>query len=177
MVQNLPLCPCVHSCLGFLSWDQFDKSIDLLIAMNQPVYPIISESSHTTYEFFSEGPKGIIKKLIIFQKIAGNFFNLSLLDYNKDKEGYHDTKRSNNSDRNKVLSTVALAILDFTKFHPKAVILIKGSTPSRTRLYQMAIAANLKEINNLFSVEAFSGDIGEPFKKGKNYDEFIFTTR
>lgn len=47
---------------------------------------------------------------------------------------------SNNHDTKKVLSTVARAVLDFLEQNPQAIVMARGSTPSRTRLYQMGTA-------------------------------------
>lgn len=53
---------------------------------------------------------------------------------------------TNNEDRQKVLATVADTVVDFLNNHRQAAIFAKGSTASRTRLYQMNILAYWKEI-------------------------------
>ncbi|WP_164122782.1 DUF6934 family protein [Sphingobacterium sp. xlx-130] len=80
---------------------------------------------------------------------------------------------TNNLDTKKVLSTVARAVLDFTEQNPQAIVMAKGSTPSRTRLYQMGISEFWNEIQALFEVKAYYDDNWESFRKGKNYDAFF----
>lgn len=75
--------------------------------------------------------------------------------------------RSNNEDRNKVLATVAFTTIEFMRHHPQAIVFARGSTPSRTRLYQISIQANWLEISKMFSVEGYYHANWEPFKKAK----------
>jgi hypothetical protein len=45
--------------------------------MNLDKYPVISTNEHLTYEFLSEGPNGTIKKVVFFQEIYNNLYNLA----------------------------------------------------------------------------------------------------
>src|SRR5690349_279160 len=121
--------------------------------MNLNKYPILSTNEHLTYEFLSEGPNGTIKKVVYFQEIDKDIFNLAFGDWNEAEQGIDDKARSNNNDRDKVIATVASAVIDFIKYYPDASIFAKGSTPGRTRLYQIGIFANLHEISQLFIIE------------------------
>jgi len=49
----------------------------------------------------------------------------------------------------------------------------KGSTPSRTRLYQMGISEFWDEIQGIFEVKGYHGNNWEAFRKGKNYEAFF----
>jgi len=49
----------------------------------------------------------------------------------------------------------------------------KGSTASRTRLYQMGIAEFWEDIQEIFEVKAYYKDRWESFERGKNYDAFF----
>lgn len=73
----------------------------------------------------------------------------------------------------KVLSTVARPVLDFLEQNPQAIVMARGSTPSRTRLYQMGIAEFWTEIQALLEVKAYYKENWESFQKGKNYDAFF----
>jgi len=64
--------------------------------MNFHKYPIISTNEHLTYEFLSEGPKGTIKKVIYFQEIGDNLYNLAFGDWDEAEQGMDDKARSNN---------------------------------------------------------------------------------
>ena len=85
--------------------------------------------------------------------------------------------RSNNRDRDKVLATVALTVIDFIKYHPDAVLLARGSTPARTRLYQIGILENLDEIGQLFDIIGFTDGTWQPITKGQNYEEFALKAK
>ena len=54
--------------------------------MNQEVYNVVSEYDPTVYEFLSDGPKGLIRKVIYYQEIRKDIFNLSFGDWEADWE-------------------------------------------------------------------------------------------
>jgi len=123
--------------------------------MNLDQYPIASDNSHLKYEFESIGPKGNIRKFVLYQRIGSqnsSFYNLSFGDWDEIKNEMNDCITSNNNDSKKVLFTVAVTTKLFTTHFPNATILIEGSTKSRTRLYQMSIVQNLQEIEKYFKI-------------------------
>lgn len=145
--------------------------------MNFDKYSIVSDSDHVTYEFLSEGPKGTIKKVVFFQKFGEGVFNLAFGDWDEEEQKINDKARSNNSDRDKVLATVASTVIDFMKYHPGATIFAQGSTAARTRLYQIGILANLEEISQLLDLKGFSHNAWEAFEDDKNYEAFTLKAR
>ena len=140
-------------------------------------YAVVSDSDHITYEFLSEGPNRTIKKVVFYQEIDDNVFNLAFGDWDEVRQKINDNIRSNNSDRNKVLATVASTVIDFVKYHPKAMIFIQGTTATRTRLYQIGSLANWDEISRFFYLEGFSNGIWEPINKGSNYDQLVLIAK
>lgn len=145
--------------------------------MNQEKYSVIRYDDFLTYEFLSQGPKGAIKKLVSYQEIDDNLFNLAFGDWDEVNRKMNDAIRSNNNDRNKVLLTVAFTAIDFIQHWPNATLLIKGSTESRTRLYQIKINNNWNEIIRLFDIKGFYNGYWEPFKKEKNYESFLLKAK
>src|SRR6267142_2175099 len=121
--------------------------------MKYPKYPIEKRENPFVFVFVSDGPHGKIKKGVYYAKIGSNLFNLGFGDWNKEPLELDDSSRSNNGDRDKVLATVAHTALSFTDQFPEARIFIEGSTAARTRLYQMGIAANLREITCNFEIQ------------------------
>jgi hypothetical protein len=140
-------------------------------------YPVTTDSTRATYEFLSEGPKGTIKKVIHYQDLGQNRFNLAFGDWNEEKREIDDKIRSNNSDMDKVLRTVALTVIEFLQHTPEAVVFLRGSTEARTRLYQMGIIENEPEIAKLFDIQGFFGNSWESFKRGKNYQAFAIKAK
>ncbi|MBX2923236.1 MAG: hypothetical protein KF746_13635 [Chitinophagaceae bacterium] len=128
------------------------------------------------YEFLSEGPKGVIKKVVRYKLIEDSpvrIFNLGFGDLDTETDNINDKIKSNNKDRQKVLATVAETVIDFTLHHPDAFVFAQGSTPSRTRLYQMGIAAFYKKILLEFEVIGYVGGEWQIFENGVNYEAFL----
>ena len=129
-----------------------------------------------TYEFYSEGPKGKIRKIVKlrhFKRMGINVYNLAFGDLNASTGHIDDTVTSNNNDQMKVLITVAEAVVDFMRFKPNAIILVKGSTISRTRLYQMRISSLWLEINQQYEIYGEFRNEWTPFQRGVNDEQFL----
>ncbi|HMH20822.1 MAG TPA: hypothetical protein VK563_03555 [Puia sp.] len=141
--------------------------------MKYPRYLVTASDDYCTYLFFSEGLRGRIAKGVIYSRIEGNLFNLGFGDWNEEFQELDDSNRSNNGDRDKVLATVAFTAFDFTNKYPDAWIVAEGSTPTRTRLYQMGMADNLLEINENFEIDGLLNGLWEPFQRGMNYEAFL----
>ncbi|OMP76492.1 hypothetical protein [[Flexibacter] sp. ATCC 35208] len=146
--------------------------------MNTEKYPYIKADVSAQFKFESRGPNGAIKKMVIY-KLLGTLadetllFNLGFGDYNEMEESYNDLTVSNNEDRLKVLATVAGTVMEFTAPYEKIAIHAVGSTPSRTRLYQMGINAYREEIETHFKILGYSDDCWQEFKSGINYEAFL----
>lgn len=139
-------------------------------------YDIIEGKDCQTFDFYSNGPKGRIRKAINFQhrpELGANVYNLSLGDYDEGTNMFDDSVVSNNGDPRKILVSVGFAVDKFVNLHPRAIILIKGSTASRTRLYQMGIASSWLEIKVRYEVWGRRANKWSLFEKGINYEEFL----
>jgi len=73
--------------------------------MNLPKYPVKANDERFEYEFYSEGPKGNIKKTVIYSQIEEDLFNLAFGEWNEKLQKLDDSVRSNNGDRDKILAT------------------------------------------------------------------------
>lgn len=100
-------------------------------------------------------------------------YNLGFGDLDEDSGEISDLSISNNSDRDKILATVAFTVLDFCKAFGQPYIFIEGSTPSRTRLYQMGISKMYIEINTQFDVYGLLNNQWQPFQNRTNYAAFL----
>ena len=147
--------------------------------MKQPKYNYRSESTLQFYEFISEGPKGLIKKMVIYtETTTENVYNLGFGDYDESTNGINDLSVTNNGDSLKVLATVASTVYAFTEKYPNAWILATGSTTIRTRLYRMGITNNLAEIETDFIVLGYSkNEEWEKFLVGEDYEAFLLTKK
>lgn len=106
-----------------------------------------SSSSLLKFEFLSEGPKGKIKKQVIFKPFeeTPTVYNLGFGDVDSSGE-INDTIITNNNDSQKVLATVALTGYKFFETHPNFYMYATGSSKGRTHLYRMGITNNLDSI-------------------------------
>lgn len=136
-------------------------------------YAYQTNSQYLDYEFESVGPKGIIKKVARFTKLDAGPYNFGFGDLDPITGEISDEARSNNGDEEKVLNTVANIIYTFTTFYPNSAVFIKGSTPSRTRRYQMGINKNWAQIHPIFEVWGLKNGRWEKFKPGENYEAFL----
>jgi hypothetical protein len=145
--------------------------------MNHSRYEFQTSETFLDFEFLSNGPRGTIRKAIRYTpcNIGGTtYFNLAFGDWNDATAKIDDCSNSNNHDTQKVLATVAATVLDFITAYPDMPVYAEGSTPARTRLYQMGISANFKEIEPLLVVHALKNDGDwELFKRGTNYKAFV----
>lgn len=141
--------------------------------MHLPRYPYRTNHSFLDYEFVSEGPKGNVKKIVRFTNIGNNIYNLAFGDLDEQSGEISDIAITNNADSRKVLATVASTVYDFTGNYPGALIIAKGSTVSRTRLYRMGITNHRKQISADFEVYGLSGNNWEPFKERRDYEAFL----
>ncbi len=144
--------------------------------MNRPQYLYKSEEEFRVYSLYSEGIKGLVKKMVVFSYTGENdIYNLGFGDYNSETKTIDDEIITNNGDSLKVLATVASTVYAFTEKHPNALVFATGSNNVRTRLYRMGIANNLEEIKADFEVYGLRVDnsVWEEFISGDDYEAFI----
>lgn len=143
--------------------------------MNLDQYTYYTNEDFLDYDFFSEGPKGRIKKIVHYQRINQQpaVYNLAFGDLNEVTGGIDDAINTNNGDSEKVLATVASTIVDFTNKYQNAYVYAAGSTLSRTRRYQMGILKIWNEIQHDFEVYGLLHENWHPFKAGVNFEAFL----
>jgi hypothetical protein len=145
--------------------------------MDQKKYDFRVGDSLMEFEFYSEGPRGRVKKMVIFTPWQTNgmtLFNLAFGDWDEEKNALDDLAITNNNDKDKILATVAATVLEFTNQFPHAFVYAKGSTPARTRLYQIGIVTNWNEISRFMDVYGYtSNKIWQVFQKNVDYEAFL----
>src|SRR6266704_164757 len=123
-----------------------------LLSMNLERYEYVRKRTYVEYYFYSEGPKGQIRKVVRFElryAYPDPYYNLIFGDWDEEHKEIDDRVITNNGDREKILATDAMIILDFTDIFRKAIIYAEGSNPARTRLYQMSINKFRYEIEEI----------------------------
>lgn len=145
--------------------------------MTEPFYEFTILDKAHRFDFVSIGER-IIKKTIIFhQTHHSGIYSLTLADITENQE-LDVYNVSDNGDMRTILSTVLRTISVFLERYPKAKVVFSGSTPSRTRLYQIAINHELSNFQSRFLIEGYTQKNGfEPFTKNKSYDGFAISEK
>ena len=143
--------------------------------MNLDHYSYFAANDFKDYEFYSIGPKGRIKKVVLFTRVVAEstFYNLAFGDIDPATGLLDDTVVTDNNDRDLVLATVANTINDFCDRHGNYFIYAEGSTAARTRLYQISIAVLWEEIRLNFDIYGFKDGAWHKFQKNVNYEAFF----
>lgn len=144
--------------------------------MEWEIYELTRKDDGFGYWFYSEGPRGRIRKVIEFQWMRGlgkSTFNLAFGDSEEGSNQLNDRSVSNNMDRVKVLHTVAMSVVEFLKDHSRSIVFIKANSLARARLYQMMLSSILKDVELEYEIQGKHKSYWIPFVKGLNYSEFI----
>ncbi|HTJ15125.1 MAG TPA: hypothetical protein VL547_23980 [Dinghuibacter sp.] len=134
------------------------------------------DTTRTEFEFYSEGPRGRTLKIVVYLEVEEDYFNLSFGDVDSFGK-LNDAARSDNGDTGKILMTVGHTVFNFLEAFPGARVYIEGSTPSRTRLYQMAISRRWDEITLCFDVVGRIQGDWAPFESGRNFEAFLISKK
>jgi hypothetical protein len=144
--------------------------------MNNERYNLVTNPALMRFTFQSTGLKGNTQKAVEYTpaEVDGlKFYNLGFGDVNEITGELDDLSITNNGDREKILSTVAATVLHFTEHMPGALVYAEGSTLARTRLYQMALRANLQDIIEVLEIYGLVDGVWFPFKENVNYEAFM----
>ncbi|MFN8429136.1 MAG: hypothetical protein U0V04_04090 [Spirosomataceae bacterium] len=142
--------------------------------MKIPCYDFESSPDGLRFEFDSISDRKKIRKVVEFTPLPQNpeIFNLGFGDMKNDGT-IDDLIVSNNQDMEKVLATIIQIIFEFFKTRTGKIILILGSTASRSRLYQIVIAKNITEMNDILLVKGIRNGEVEDFVSEVNYEGFF----
>ena len=142
------------------------------------IYPIQASSSYYKFEFYSEGINGRIKKQVIFKAFPedNTVYNLGFGDVTETGD-INDVAITNNGDKDKVLKTVCVIVLQFLTVNHNKFVFAIGSSFSRTRLYNMGISKYLEILSEEVLIFGFKDEKWEEFKKGNNYGAFLVKKR
>ncbi|PSL27374.1 DUF6934 family protein [Dyadobacter jiangsuensis] len=144
--------------------------------MDRLLYQYLLDNSGRMFSFSSAGDK-VMDKVVLFTPMeTQDSYAVILGDLQNDGSIDLDIT-SSDGNTELVLTTVAKDIMFFLSDHPKAEVLIKGSTQARTRLYQMAIVRELSDIGRYFDIHGLTTDGLEVFQQGRNYWGFTISIK
>ena len=140
--------------------------------MKHSFYPFRASEDALSFTFKSISEKRIILKKAEFVKISDNVYNFAFGDVNTEGR-IDDLVVTNNQDSETVFATVIRILLVFLKAHNSDAVYFEGSTPSRTRMYQIILTKERVNWEQKFVVYGFCGDELETFETDCRYDAFI----
>jgi len=120
--------------------------------MNLPQYKTNPDEDLHSFSFISEGKNGKVEKVIRYEKITNDVFNLGFGDKDPITGKINDKVVTNNGDTEKVLATVVSTVFTFTERNPNAYIYATGSNHVRNRLYRRGITKYLSEALDTFAI-------------------------
>ena len=144
--------------------------------MKTDYYEAVPSEDCLIFRFESISEFRSIPKIIAYTKLSrgSKHYNLSLCDILEGGK-ICDLSISNNSDMHKVIATVVKSMITFFGVYPDFSIYIRGSTPGRTRLYNIIISKELSEAKRIFEIYGFRGKTKEVFIPNRVYDAFLIT--
>jgi hypothetical protein len=126
----------------------------------------------TQFSFTSIGPKGAIEKIIQFQFVEENRWNLAFGDMQADD--WTDNIISDNDDMRLVLQTVANTIYVFLEKYPYREVYIEPLDRQRKILYNRIFQQKWTEIEPIFFVKGMIEDeLFEDYSPHKLYNGFL----
>lgn len=143
--------------------------------MGKPHYDIEYSIAHKAYLFVSEGKHGSVNKMVKFQSIRNNMYNLGFGDWKEEDLDFDDLAVTDNGDMEMVLSTVIKITVQFLSINRDVSVYVTGSTAARTRLYRIIISNNYDIISKEYSVWGYRQGDWFPFKKNVNYEAFLIS--
>jgi hypothetical protein len=144
-----------------------------------------------TYQFFSCGPKGRFEIRVVFTPYtfisSRTIYNLGFGLWDPVLQSLNDGVELRNGDADKILSTVAQVAASFLRTHLSALLFAQGSTPARTRKYQMGVSRFFSSISQEFVLMGLMETDSEredeltrewiPFAPGFNFKAFLLYIR
>jgi len=151
--------------------------------MNTETYELTTTTNNPNWFFFtSSGPSGDTPLVIIYEPYMldtlSAFPNTKNLGFGViSGNTVVDTHNVNNGDTEIILNTVAYTALYVLDSNPDYNIFISGSTPARTRLYQMKLNKYFSDIPKNYTIYGYDNGIIEPFVTGQTYNGFILSRK
>jgi hypothetical protein len=155
---------------------QIEKKISNPSQMDDTLYECLFERLGQMFTFKSTGKQTIFKIVLFNPTTEPNIYSVTLGNL-QDDASIDVSAKDGNGDGEFVLSTVAKAIAFFLSDYPEASIIIEGTTPIRTRLFQIAISRELDDLGTYFDIRGLDGTKLEIFQPGKTYQGFVISLK
>lgn len=133
------------------------------------------EEKDNQYWFESIGPNGVIRMCGRFElSTVKNVYQFEFGIHDSIEGDLNTSFRSNNADKDKIISTIFNIILTFLSCNKNAIVRFSGSTESRTKLFRMWILNNWYSVNNSFIIYGNNEqNRWERYQKNREYSAII----
>jgi hypothetical protein len=138
--------------------------------MIKEAYQYVDVKEGKLFVFQSEGPQGLIVKIVQFTHEGNDIWNLGFGDL--DNGGINDNIVTNNHDAMRVIRTVAKITLEFFEKYPSCTIKIRPVDEKRKKLYNIVFKRHFKDIEPIFDVIGSRLGKYETYLPLKYYDKF-----
>lgn len=136
-------------------------------------YPVTFDIQNARFRFQSIGKRGVLDKVVEFIQIAPDIHNLALLDYDPITNEFSDISVTDNGDMPEVIATVITIIRSFLSSNSNQKVYFEGSTPARTRLYQIAISQVFDPGESDLSIEGYKDGQWVGFEPNIRFEGFL----
>ena len=139
-------------------------------------YPLKKEEN-LIFSFISKGPKGDIEKIIRYDKLFDDYFNLGFGDRILKTLFFRDDIVTDNKDTRTVMTTVIQTLPLFFSIHPNKKVYFQGSDQRRTDFYGWIIKNNYDDLKDDFYIYGMT-EIGlEEFVGNMSYQHFVISKK
>ncbi|TAK42755.1 MAG: hypothetical protein EPO28_06830 [Saprospiraceae bacterium] len=144
--------------------------------MKRPAYETRPNAEKTLFEFESNGEKGTIPKIVLFDREGEQLWNLAFGDKIAGFE-FDDKVITNNKDLWTVIQTIANIVHEFLEAHPGHMIQIRPVDAKRKMLYNAIFRRKWAEIKTSFTVFAVSMTAFGPYNPQNDYEIFVVSKK
>jgi hypothetical protein len=140
-------------------------------------YPIEHSEDKLYYRFVSKGAENDIVKIVTYEDMGTDEWNLAFGDANADETDFDDKIITNNQDMRRVIQTVFATGLIFSEAYPERKIQIKPVDRQRKLLYNRVFQDRHTAIEEFYTIYgvSFTDGAEELYDSRKIYDGFLLT--
>ncbi|MCE7067997.1 DUF6934 family protein [Dyadobacter sp. CY326] len=142
--------------------------------MKHSFYPFRASEDYLSFTFESISKQRIVRKKAEFVKIYADVYNFAFGDLNDEGE-IDDLVVTNNKDMEIVFATLIRILLDYLTKYEDNWVYFKGSTPSRTRMYQIILTKEKVHWEDMLIIYGIIDGETYPFELNCRFDAFIIT--
>lgn len=144
--------------------------------MTGKIYPF-KEEQPLVYSFISKGVKGEVEKIIRYDWLEDDIYNLGFGDKIKGTNYVDDLVVTDNGDIRLVFTTVIRTLPLFFEKYPDHRVYFTGSDSKRINVYNYIIDKHIDRLADEYEFLGQQGKEFEPYQSNKKYEGFVIKKR